>query len=65
LPPQKELSHLRDFIELEKIRLGDRVKISVDIVELVSGQQGSHQKEMLDRLDKIIELLKVEKYHFQ
>ncbi len=30
---QKELSHLRDFIELEKIRLGDRVKISVDIVE--------------------------------
>jgi DNA-binding Xre family transcriptional regulator len=32
---------------------------------VVSGQQGSHQKEMLDRLDKIIELLKVEKYHFQ
>jgi len=32
---------------------------------VVSGQQGNHQKEMLDRLDKIIELLKVEKYHFQ
>ena len=30
---QKELSHLRDFIELEKIRLGDRVKIVVDLVE--------------------------------
>lgn len=30
---QKELSHLRDFIELERIRLGDRVKISVDLVE--------------------------------
>ncbi len=30
---QKELSHLRDFIELEKIRLGDRVKITVDLVE--------------------------------
>jgi DNA-binding Xre family transcriptional regulator len=32
---------------------------------VASGQQGNHQKEMLDRLDKIIELLKVEKYHFQ
>jgi LytS/YehU family sensor histidine kinase len=30
---QKELSHLRDFIELERIRLGDRVKIDVDLVE--------------------------------
>ena len=30
---QKELSHLRDFIELERIRLGDRVEIIVDLVE--------------------------------
>lgn len=30
---QKELQHLRDFVELEKIRIGDRVKIVVDLVE--------------------------------
>lgn len=30
---QKELAHLRDFIELERIRLGVRVKIDVDLVE--------------------------------
>ena len=39
---------------------GDSILSSV-----VSGNQNSHQKEMLDRLDTIIELLKVEKFHFQ
>ena len=32
---------------------------------VVNSNHGNHQKEMLDRLDQIIELLKIEKYHFQ